>query len=200
MSWSWKNKDARMIDVLKCILGMANLPDGGYIVFGVKQQDNDFIPNGMDPEHFMSFNQDKVDDVVKNYAEPFVEVKVTKVSRDVVNNKAISEGINEFPDDGGDFIVIEVGEFKELPVICKNNCKLHGMIELREGAMYTRSMGKAETTEFSAQAVMREIIELAADKSIRRLIERMGRAGILRLISPELSDEERFRKQEEEMK
>ena len=123
MSWSWKNKDARMINVVKCILGMANLPDGGYIVFGVKQQDNDFIPNGMDPEHFMSFNQDKVDDVVKNYAEPFVEVKVTKVSRDVVNNKAISEGINEFPDDGGDFIVIEVGEFKELPVICKNNCK-----------------------------------------------------------------------------
>jgi hypothetical protein len=49
-----------------------------------------------------------------------------------------------------------------------------------------------ETSEVKTQIDMREIIELAADKSIHRLIERMGRAGILSLISAEPSDKDRY--------
>ena len=46
---------------------------------------------------------------------------------------------------------------------------------------------------------MREIIDLAVDKGIRRFIERMGRTGVLELIM-EPSDAEKFDQQLEEMK
>jgi len=177
-SMSWKNKDTQ-ITTTKCILGMANLLDGGFVVFGVKEHDGNFIPSGMNPDHVKSFTQDKVYDFVKNYADPFVEINFVK-----------------FNHDDKEFVIIQVGEFEELPVICKKDCNLNGKEYLRQGAVYIRSRHKPEVTEVPTQTEMREIIELAADKSIRRLIERNGRAGILSLIiSAEFSDKDKFDKQ-----
>jgi hypothetical protein len=88
-SMSWKDRDAKMMTI-RCILGMTNLRYGGYIVFGVRQQDNDFILDGMEQDHIKSFTQDNVDTDIKNYAEPFVEATVTLVSRSIVKHKAES--------------------------------------------------------------------------------------------------------------
>jgi hypothetical protein len=46
---------------------------------------------------------------------------------------------------------------------------------------------------------MREIIELAVDKGVRRLMERMSRTGILSLVM-EASDSKRFDEQLGELK
>jgi predicted HTH transcriptional regulator len=199
-SMSWKDRDVKMI-AIKCALGMANLKDGGYIIFGIRQKGNDFILDGMEQDHVKSFTQDNVDTDIKNYAEPFVEATVTIVSRSIVKRKAESI-FTEFSDEGGNFVVIQVKEFDELPVICKKIGKLKSdKVYLREGAIYTRPKGKVETSEVTTQIDMREIIELAADKSIHRLIEseRTGRAGILSLIGTEPSGEDRFNNQLEEM-
>ena len=198
-SMSWKDRDVKVMTI-RCILGMTNLRYGGYIVFGVRQQDNDFILDGMEQDHIKSFTQDNVDTDIKNYAEPFVEATVTLVSRSIVKRKAKSI-LTEFSDDGGDFVVIQVKEFDELPVICKKNGKLkNGEIYIREGAIYTRPRGKVETSEVRTQTEMREIIELAVDKNLRKFVDRMGQIGITKLISPEFSDEERFNNQLGEVK
>jgi predicted HTH transcriptional regulator len=202
-SMSWKDRDTKMM-AIRCILGMANLRYGGYIIFGVRQQGNDFMFEGMEQDHIESFTQDNVDTDIKNYAEPFVEATVTSVSRNdariIVERKGWSIP-PEFSDDGGDFVVIQVKEFDELPVICKKTGKLKsGEIYLREGAIYTRPRGKVETSEIRTQTGMREVIDLAVDKNLRRLVDRMERIGITKPISPEFSDEERFNNQLGEVK
>jgi len=181
-SMSWKDKNVQ-IRVTRSILGMANLPSGGYIVFGVRQSGNEFVPSGMDLEYSESFTQDNVDDFVRNYAEPFVEVSVTRY----LHKEKI-------------YVIIQVNGFEELPVICKKDAKLRdGSVYLRQGSIYVRSRSKVETAEVQTQTEMREIIEQAVDKSLIRFIDRMGRAGILSLISAEPSSEDKFDEQLEEM-
>ena len=175
---SWKQRDVK-VEITRCILGMANIRDGGFIVIGVEQQGNSFVPVGMPPEQMQSFTQDKVDDYVKNYPDPFVETEITQV-----------------PYANDHFVVIQIREFEELPVICRKAGKrTDGTQRLRQGAIYIRPRGKAETAEISTQVEMREIVELAADKSLRRLIERMGRAGIKITFEEVPSDAEQFNEQ-----
>jgi predicted HTH transcriptional regulator len=171
MSWI----DRKRIEIVKCILGMANIPGGGFIVIGIEQKDNDFVLSGMIPEHFESFTQDLVDDVVKDYADPFVKFYVKKIGYE---NK--------------DFVVIQVNEFGEIPVICRKSFPSDGKVFLREGAIYTRPSGKSETTEVSTQTEMREIIDMAVVKSLQQFIRKMGQAGILDLIKPKYSDEQEY--------
>jgi hypothetical protein len=150
-------------------------------------------------DHFASFNQDNVDDVVRNYADPFVEANVTGVPRSVVIEEARKqeEGDKIISDDGGDFIVVEVKEFEEIPVICRKSYALNGKVFLRKGAIYTRSRGKSETAEVHTQTEMREIINIAVDKNRLFFIERMTGilTEILEHIQPKPSDEQKYDKQ-----
>lgn len=180
-SMSWDEPNAKA-SITRSIFGMANLRDGGSIVLGVEQQNDNFVPVGMQPDHDQSFSQDDVAAYVNERADPFVEIEVTPVSYG-----------------GKEFIVIQVREFAEVPVICRKEIFLDGKVHLRKGAIYTRSRRIYETVEVPTQTEMREIIELAVDKGVRRLIERMGRTGILALVTEPL-DAERFDQQIGEMK
>ena len=76
-------------------------------------------------------------------------------------------------------------------MICDKEGKLkNGKMYLREGAIYTRPRGKVETSEVRTQFEMREIIEMAADKNLRKFVERMGRIGMIKLLNEGLSDDE----------
>ena len=77
---SWDDNDTR-IKVVKAAMAMANIRDGGDIIFGVEQIDQDkdkFEPKGMDINHADTFSQDIVSEFVNEYADPFVELKVKK--------------------------------------------------------------------------------------------------------------------------
>ena len=181
-SMSWSQRDVK-VEITRCILGMANLRDGGAIVLGVEQRGSNFVLAGMRPEHVKSFSHDRVAPYVSERADPFVEIEITPVSHEEK-----------------EFIVIQVREFDELPVICKREGKLStGNLRLRRGVIYIRSRRMCETIEVPSQTEMREIIELAVDKGVRRFMERMGRTGILSLVM-EPSDSERFDEQLGELK
>ena len=150
------DEPATKAKITKSAMAMANLPDGGAIVLGVKENGETYSPIGMEIEHEESFKQDDVMDWVNGYADPYIELTVTLVSKD---NKA--------------FVVIQVREFDQLPVVCKKD----GKAGLKRGAFFTRSRRKYETTQIGSQTEMREILDLAVDKEIRRLRSR-------RLISP----------------
>jgi predicted HTH transcriptional regulator len=159
--------------VVKSTLAMANLRDGGTLLFGVEEQNDTYLSTGMSRDDYDSFNQDEVSVEVNNFADPFVELVVVKQEIE-----------------GRLFVGIRVREFQELPVICRRD----GPERLRVGALYVRPRRKHETVEVPSQVEMREILDLALEKKVRLLyhqVERMGAA----LTFPKDRDVEAFDEQ-----
>jgi predicted HTH transcriptional regulator len=163
--------------ITKSIMAMANLRDGGWIVIGKEeQQDRSFKLTGMTQENFDSFDSDNVKAWVYGYTEPPVSFEV---KREEYDNKR--------------FILIKVKGFDDIPVICKRSC---GDI-IHEGKIYVRSKGKPESIAVPTETEMREIIEIAVDKSVSKFVERLQRTGIWapKEQTTEIDDEEEFKKQ-----
>jgi len=150
-SMSWQDTSTKA-KIAKSAMAMANIPDGGAIVIGVVKKGETYDPRGMEQDHVSSFKQDDVmEHINQKYADPYVELTVRTVNKD---NKQ--------------FIVVQVSEFGQLPIICKND----GLENLLRGAIFTRSRVKHETIQVRSQTEMREILDLAVDKEIRRLRSR----------------------------
>jgi len=148
-SMSWADI-ATKVKFAKSAMAMANISDGGYIVIGVKKNGEVYEPEGMQEDHADSFKQDDVMEWVNKYSDPYVELLVTFAKRD-----------------GKRFVVIQVQEFDQLPVVCKKDGH-----NLTRGDIFTRSTRKCETAKVGSQTEMREILDLAVDKEIRRLRSR----------------------------
>ncbi len=159
-SLDWADPYAKA-KIAKGAMGMANIPDGGVIVIGVE---NDGTPKGMAARDFASFDQNKVQESVNDYADPYVELTVTA----------------DHLDGYGDFVVIQVQQFVELPVVCKKT----GAENLRRGAIYTRSRRKHETAEVGSQTEMREILERAVTRVVDRRIQWLRERGLLQAPAP----------------
>jgi predicted HTH transcriptional regulator len=171
MNWSDAGTKSK---VVKSSIAMANLRDGGLIVFGIERQSDDsYMPAGMQPDDYDSFKQDEVSIEVNNYADPFVELTVQKLERD---SKL--------------FTVIQIREFSDLPILCKRD----GAERLRNGAIYVRPRRKFETAELPSQVDLREILELAVEKRVRSFFSQIERVGA-RLVIPEDSDAKAFAEQ-----
>lgn len=173
MSWA---EIATKVKVAKSAMAMANISDGGYIVIGVKKNGEIYEPEGMQEDHANSFKQDDVMEWVNKYADPYVELIVTFAKRD-----------------GKSFVVIQIQEFDEFPVVCKDNCE-----ELKRGDVFTRSRRKYETARVGSQNEMREILTLAVDKEIRRL-RRRGLMTSAEVVSPTEADKQAFDRQRGEL-
>lgn len=103
-SMSWKDISTKT-KVLKSCLSMANIPYGGVLIFGVDEVENGiFEPNGMAKDDIKSFNQDDVADYINGFVDPYIGLKLD---------------IKE--DDGKWFIVIQINEFDDIPVVCKKS-------------------------------------------------------------------------------
>lgn len=111
MEWS--------ISLVKDILAMSNLPDGGRIVIGIEDQTSKRL--GIDEQQAASYVLDIMRDKVSNFADPFVEFS--------------SEVVSDYAD--LKFVVITVSSFGDIPVICKRDGGHNN--ELRQGEVYYRS-------------------------------------------------------------
>src|SRR5574341_148406 len=142
-SLSWSDRSVQD-KTAKSAMALANIRDGGAIVFGVAQQGDDFVPVGMTPNDAASFNNDDVIAYVNKYADPYVELSVSQVTTE----------------EGKRFVVIQVREFAEIPVVCKRD----GTERLTKGAIYIRTRRMPETAVVPSQTEMRELVELAVEK------------------------------------
>ncbi len=151
-STSWKDPNFKAT-LTKSILAMSNLKDGGVIVIGVeKQKDGSYIAKGIKLEHLKSFrNEDEIKMYISNFADPYVDFSI-----EILQNK------------GSSFVLIDVKEFEEIPVICKRN----GLNHLKEGVIFIRTRRHPETMQIPSQTEMREIVELAIDKGTLKLKKR----------------------------
>jgi schlafen family protein len=165
LHWERCTKDDK-VEIIKDILSMANIQDGGRIIIGVRN--NDYEPIGITDEDFHSFDQTKVNDFLHKYTDPPFTCQVYK---------HILGGKN--------FVAIDVPEFPEIPIICKqdaNSSKDNKSI-LRRGQLYSRTE-KATSEALASAQEMRELLGRAMTKkgdellgSIERLIRGRPRKG-----------------------
>lgn len=139
MSWN-KNQ------LVKDILAMANVQDGGRIVIGVT--DGTFTREGVSEDQANSFKIDDMRDQVAPYADPKVVFKM----RSALDRNNLR------------YIVIDIEPFESLPVICKRDGA-----DVHAGTVYFRSQAqKPQSARVSNATDMREIIDRATVGTMRR--------------------------------
>lgn len=145
MTWDAKN-------LVKDILAMANIVDGGAIIIGVEEGET-FERRGLTPAHLASYKSDDMRDQIAPYADPRVIF-----SRQIVEDAT-----------GLRYVVIEVEPFEEIPVICARDGH-----DVQAGAIYYRSRARRpESARVSRSEDMREIVESAIVRRSRQL-QRIG--------------------------
>lgn len=157
-SMSWENDNVKA-KIVKAILAMSNIRDGGYLILGFKENGDSYLPEGVSENDINSYNYDDIRSYVARYADPYATFFM-----EVVNDES----------EGKKFIVFAIKEFEEMPVICRRD----GLENLRNGDIYTRSRRLPSTVRVPTQSEIREIIDLAVEKGIRKFLERARRAGL----------------------
>ena len=151
-----------MAVVTRAVLAMTNLRGGGVVVIGVAERADkslEAVGVSLDIEATWT-NFDAVCDQFGRYADPSVvfEIEVREYS-------------------GKRFVVINVQEFAEVPILCRQNYQSAAdpargrpaQVEvLRGGACYVRSKRKPESAVVRTSEDMRDLIGLAVEKAIAR--------------------------------
>lgn len=133
--------------LVKDILAMANVIDGGQIVIGVA--DGSFERQGLTEQQIATYDIDKMRDAVAPFADPRV-----------VFRREVAVDCN-----GLRYIIIEVSPFEDFPVIC---CR--DGADVTAGTVYFRSRARRpQSARVASSAEMRDIIERSAALSMRRL-------------------------------
>ena len=133
--------------LIRDILAMANVQDGGRIVIGVADRTYERI--GLTAAQVSTYDLEAIQDRVANFADPRVEFRI-----DFVADR-----------NGLDFVVIDVHSFETIPVVCRRDGA-----DLNKGDIYYRSRtGRPASARVSNSADMRDIIEVAITRSRRRL-------------------------------
>lgn len=153
MRWSDALTKAK---ITKAALALSNVRDGGYIVIGITQSQKDeaIALTGVASDDARSYTEDAIKSYVNEYADPFV---------DLIVHRPVCGGMQ--------FVVIYVREFAELPVICKKD----GSEGIRRGVIYTRTRRMAESAPCPTQSELREILDLALEKAMRKQLGLQGR-------------------------
>ena len=86
-------------------------------------------------------------------------------------------------------------EFAEVPVLARKDspAKNGGKLVIRQGGCYVRPRLKPASVEVPTQTEMRELLDAAADKMLRRFLARASTAGVV--LGSSESDAEKYEKQ-----
>lgn len=148
--------------MIQTILGLVNTRDGGSVIIGIEEDRNGINPRinmvGMTEEEINSFNYDILKSIIDSFASSNTEFDISEAFHD-----------------GKKYLVIQVNEFEEFPVICKRNGQYINESRdriLREGDVYCRSKkGRPSTIRVSYNEI-KEIIESSIDKGNKKLKQR----------------------------
>lgn len=143
--------------VARAVLGMANRRDGGRVIIGVDCSPGVVSRIGLIESQIQTWNYDHVASKLAEYAEP-----------------SISFELEEKENAGNRYVILEVKEFEDVPILCNKDYPN----VLRKGACYVRSRRKPETTEIPTQEDMRDLLDLAMEKRLRKYMTIALRAGI----------------------
>jgi len=151
-SMNWENEPTKA-KVVKACLALANLRDGGVIVFGLTRdpESRRYVVTGMPEDDFRSFDQDGVSSVVNSYASP-------SIALDVFHHRV----------DDHQVVAIAVQSFDNVPIICGKALVRDGRTIISKGRLLCRSKRMPESTEVQEPDDLREILDLATQKALKR--------------------------------
>ncbi|MFA5087094.1 MAG: ATP-binding protein [Candidatus Paceibacterota bacterium] len=132
--------------IIKDVLAMSNLQDGGYIILGINDKSLERI--GISSANMETYNYDIMKDQIAPYADPFVDFRLY------------------FPKDkdGKDYVVIRIFPFRQIPTICRKDGA-----DVRAGVIYYRNNnGRPQSAAVSNSNDMRDIIEVATLKMMQK--------------------------------
>lgn len=155
--------------IIKTVLGMGNLRDGGIIVIGASERSETWDLTGIKPDHLSTYDVDDIIGRTNAYVSPHVDL-------DIVTVRYRNEKV---------FLVVQVREFEDTPLVCKKNGPDDE--DLYEGTVYVRPPGMARTTKITDATQMHDLLELAAEKRARRILEVSRRVGLVS--SPSFSEQ-----------
>lgn len=150
--------------VARAVMGMANHRDGGRVIIGVREEAGKFQLLGVTSAEAESWRYDHLTAALAPLSDPPIVFDVELHLHQ-----------------GNQFLLIEVHEFQDVPVICRRNfphpLPLGQKPILRDGAVYVRTRRKPETSEIPTQTEMRELMDLATEKRLLSLMGTVSRAG-----------------------
>jgi predicted HTH transcriptional regulator len=158
-------QDRSFVEVVRAILGMANRRNGGLVVIGV---DDNGAGIGLTQQQLVSWTRaDEVRQAVAPYADPYVYLDV--------ESKTVEGGALQ----GRSFAILHVQEFEEVPVLCARAGRdANGNDVLQSGACYVRPSHMPATTNVAEQSQLRELLDLAIEKGVRKFLRRAQAAGL----------------------
>lgn len=162
-----KTDNQKFASIARAIMGMANHRDGGTVIIGIEDTGSNLNECGLEARDLDTWRYDEVSTAMSVYADPNVGFE-----------------LEHFEFRGRKYVVIHVREFDEIPILCKKDFnykdeRTNSQITVtRSGACYVRTRKKPETSEVPTQTEMRELLELAVDKGIRKFIERTYKIGL----------------------
>lgn len=152
--------DSSKLRIIRTILAMGNLRDGGVIIIGASERDDTWDLTGITDEHLTTYDFDDITDAVNTYASPPIQIDIVLVT---------------YRSDRR-FLALQVKEFESLPYICKNNAP-NGNKLLLKGEVYIRPPGKPQTKKVTDAQEMADLVELAAEKRAKSIISTSRRIG-----------------------
>ena len=162
-SQPWETLRWRLI---KTIMAMAKLRDGGLILVGVAENGTAWELTGIKPHNLATFGYDEIIDQLGKYASPQVTVDI------VVHDH----------DDGNRYLAFHIHQFNESPVVCRKNSpdSLKPKEQLTAGDIYVRPTTGTPRTEKVTDAIrLHDLLELAAEFRARRMLEVGRRIGLV---------------------
>lgn len=152
--------------LIRTVMAMGNLRDGGIIVIGASERDDNWELTGIKQDHLSTYDVDDITDAINKYASPPMQVEIVRVKYR----------------NGKEFLGFQIREFDHTPYVCRKN----GPDEvglLHEGEVYIRPPGKPQTKKVTNAQEMDDLLELAAEKRARKMVETSRRIGIVTLQS-----------------
>lgn len=143
-------------EVIKSIIAMSNLRDGGKILLGIEKSNDtgNHEVKGMSPAALCTYDQDIIFEQIRNFGEPEPRFQILNVEFNKVN-----------------IVVFAVQSFVLAPVICQNRRNLN---KLENAAIYIRT-DKPETKKITDPVEMKELIDFAIAKELDLFSTRMQR-------------------------
>jgi predicted HTH transcriptional regulator len=146
--------------LIRTAMAMANLRDGGVIIIGASERGESWNLTGILDEHLGSYDADELTDAINRFASPPIAVNLILVPYR----------------EGPRFLALQVREFGETPIVCRRDGPPGA--QLKQGVLYVRPAGRPRTSEVRTAEEMHDLLDLAAEKRARRILETARRIGL----------------------
>jgi hypothetical protein len=160
--FEWTHPTAKSLEIIKTVLCMYNTPEGGDLIIGIKENQNDSRVKytGINIEELASFekNEETIKAMVNSYSYMIIEPVFEIVEDSTFETQK-------------DFLIIRVPHYKEYPTIAKRDGKYLGnkgeeYYKFRKNDLLTRSKSPKYSNCKAGQEELNEMIELGA-KGVR---------------------------------